>query len=82
MTDPDIRFSLMEMILEALGGQDTETEMITTWKVVKALLVRGFKLHEYTIFHWCDWENENIENCFRVTPLVWEFWLGALDRFF
>lgn len=75
VTNPDTKFSLMEMIFEALDGQDTQKEMNSNWEVVKALLVKDFSLHEYTIFYWCDWDNENIEDCFRITPLVREFWL-------
>jgi len=75
VTDPDSKFSLMEMILEALDGQPSAEEMARQWELIKPLLTRNFSLHQYTIFYWCCWGNKNIDDCFEATPLLRAFWL-------
>jgi hypothetical protein len=76
ITNEDTKFSLMEMIIQSLTEQDTEAIMHLKWKKVKELLNRDFDLHEYTIYYWCCWENEDIDDCWEVTPLMRAFWVN------
>ncbi|WP_298417498.1 hypothetical protein [uncultured Kordia sp.] len=72
----DTKFSLLEMIIQSLTDQATEELIQEKWKEIKPLLIKDFELHKYTIFYWCCWDNEDINDCWRVTPLFREFWLN------
>ena len=75
ITNEDTKFSLMEMIIQSLTEQKNEKLMKEKWKLVKPILNKDFDLHEYTIYYWCSWDNENIDDCWEVTPLMREFWV-------
>lgn len=68
------KFSLMEMIMQALNGQDEE-DFESFWEKVKALLDQDFDLHEYTIYYWCVWENDNLEDCFSISEHMRDYWI-------
>lgn len=76
ITNEDTKFSLMEMIIQSLTEQDNEAIMHLKWKKVKEILNRDFDLHEYTIYYWCCWENEDVDDCWEVTPLMRAFWMN------
>ena len=75
ITNEDTKFSLMKMIIQSLTEQENEKLMKEKWKLVKPILNKDFDLHEYTIYYWCSWDNENIDDCWEVTPLMREFWV-------
>ncbi len=73
-TDEDKKFVLMEAIIQANSYQRSVEEREKYWVIVKSLLQHDFKLHEYTIFYWCCFETENIEDCFAITPYIRALW--------
>jgi hypothetical protein len=75
ITDEDTKFSLMEMIIQSLTEQEDKKLMNEKWKLVKPILNKDFDLHEYTIYYWCCWDNDNIDDYWEVTPLMREFWI-------
>jgi sulfur relay (sulfurtransferase) DsrC/TusE family protein len=75
VTNEDTKFSLMEMIIQSLTEQEDKKLMEEKWKLVKPILNKDFDLHEYTIYYWCCWDNDNIDDCWEVTPLIREFWI-------
>ena len=74
ITNDDTKFSLLEMIIQSLTDQDNETLMNKHWEKVKPILNRDFEIHKYTIYYWCCWDSDNINDCWDVTPLMREFW--------
>lgn len=76
ITNDDTKFSLMEMMIQSLTEQENEKLMNEKWKQIESFLNDDFELHKYTIFYWCCWENENINDCWDVTPLIREFWMN------
>jgi len=72
----DARFSLMEMIIQSLTEQGSPQQMEEKWLKVKPMLEKDFELHAYTLFYWCCWENEDIADCWEVTPLIRDFWMN------
>ncbi|WP_109831819.1 hypothetical protein [Reichenbachiella versicolor] len=72
----DTKFSLMEMIIQALEDQGSIELIKLKWALVKPLLLKDFDLHQFTIFYWSCWDNENIEDSWVVTPLFRELWLN------
>lgn len=75
ITNEDTKFSLMEMIIQSLTEQGNEKLINEKWKQVKPILNKDFHLHEYTIYYWCCWDNDDIDNCWEVSPLMREFWI-------
>ena len=73
-TDDDIRFALMEMIVET-SNEGWESGWITEiWPKVKQLLTANLCLHEYTIYYWCYSLSDNIEDMFSVSPYMRNLW--------
>jgi hypothetical protein len=73
VNDDDIRFLLMEMIIET-SNEDIDFDWIANvWPRVQFLLKENFALHEYTVYYWCCFDNENIEDCFYITACMREF---------
>ena len=75
ITNKDTKFSLMEMIIQSLTEQEDEKLMNEKWKLVKPILNKNFDLHECTIYYWCCWDNDDIDDCWEVTPLMREIWI-------
>ncbi len=71
----DTKFSLMEMIIQALENQGSIELIELKWQLIKPILLRDFELHQYTIFYWSCWEDE-IEDTWNVTPLFRELWMN------
>lgn len=72
-TDEDKKFILMEMLIQALTHIENKEEFNKNWTCLKQLLVKDFKIHEYTIFYWSCF-GENLSNCWKITPFIRELW--------
>lgn len=72
--DDDIRFLLMEMIISTSNENHDFNWVAEIWPRVQALLKEKFSLHEYTVYYWCDFGNENIEDCFYITASMRMLW--------
>lgn len=72
--DEDNKFALMEIIIQATEDQTTENDFLKYLKIVINLLKENFHLHEYSVFYWSCFENENIEDCWKVSPSMRELW--------
>ena len=75
VTNEDTKFSLVEMIIQALTDQASNEIMKEKWKTVRELLDKDFELNKYTIYYWCCWDNDDINDCWEVAPLMREFWI-------
>lgn len=69
--DKDEKFTLMIIILESYNdiGQYNILEKKLWCKIEKILMEDKF-IHKPTIDYWSCSENENIEDCFYITPLM------------
>ena len=74
VNDDDRKFVLMKMLIQATDDKAREGVLDVYWLKLKPLLLKDFKIHEYTIYYWCVFDNENIEDCFAITPLMRAFW--------
>jgi hypothetical protein len=72
--DEDKKFVLMEAIIQANSDQQLKEDMEKYWQMVKPLLQQDFSIHEYTIFYWCCFETEDINDCFAITPYLRVLW--------
>jgi len=73
LKDDDKKFTLMELIIQAVTDQADE-DFIKFWNIIKPLLKTNFAIHEYSIFYWCCFENENINDCWKITPFIRQLW--------
>lgn len=74
LSNDDQKFTLMMLILQALEEQDTQ---INKYKSeVRELLQHEYPLHAYTIFHWCSFDNEDLNDCWRITPMMREIFIS------
>lgn len=73
-SDEDNKFALMEIIIQATEDQTTENDFLKYLKIVLKLLKENFRLHEYSVFYWSCFENENIEDCWKISPFMRELW--------
>lgn len=72
--DDDVRFSLMEMILET-SNEDPEFDWISEfWLRVQQLLRKNFLVHERTVYYWSLWDEKEIEDCFYITASMRMLW--------
>lgn len=72
-TNTDKKFALMEIIIQTLTDQKDE-DVKMYWNTIQFLLKENFKIHEYSIFYWSCFENENLDNCWQVTPFMRSLW--------
>ena len=72
--DEDKKFVLMELIIQALEEQETERDFLKYWAIVKPLLTTGFVLHEYTIYYWSCFSNDDLDDCWNITPFMRDVW--------
>jgi hypothetical protein len=77
LTD-DERFTLMEIIISSFdgGGQDRPNSAEFNERL-RHQLIRDFKLHAFTIYYWCCWDNDtdaNPDHQFYATPLLRDIW--------
>jgi hypothetical protein len=69
-TDEDKKFVLMEIIIQATEEQNTEELYQKYCETINLILQTDFKLHEYTIHYWACFDNENLDDCWKITKLM------------
>jgi hypothetical protein len=72
--DDDKKFVLMEIIIQATEEQNTEELFQNYCEAIKPILEADFRLHEFTIYYWSCFDNENLEDCWKITPLIRRIW--------
>jgi predicted ATP-dependent endonuclease of OLD family len=74
LKDEDEKFALMQIIIQATEDQPNEEQFEKYCNTIKPLLITDFKIHEYSIYYWCCFENENIEDCWKISAIMRELW--------
>lgn len=75
ISDSDKQFLLMEAIIQATTEQKQMADFEKYWEIVKTLLTENFSIHEYSVFNWSCFEEDDISICWRITPnmrLLWD----------
>lgn len=70
----DIRFALMEMIIETSNEGWNSGWMNDIWPKVKQILTDNFSLHEYTVYYWCCFSGNDAEEMFTISPYMRILW--------
>jgi hypothetical protein len=76
---PDIRFTLAKMMLETSNENSEFDWLSAVWPRLRQLLLANFELHEYTIFYWCSFESENIDDTFYISPYMRQLWNEVIN---
>ena len=66
----DERFTLMETLLQSFEDLNGPLEAEPRWFRILELLDRNVVLHAYSICYWSVTENDDLDDCWRVTPFV------------
>jgi len=74
LADEDEKFTLMEIIIQALTDQEEEEKLKKHWIEVEKILKVNFEVHEYSIYYWSCFENDKIEDCWQITPYMRSLW--------
>ena len=74
LEDEDKKFTLMEVIIQAITDQPTKLKFEKYWNLIKAWLIANFKIHAYSIYYWSCFDHENINDCWEVTPYMRNLW--------
>ena len=77
--DDDNKFALMEIIIQATEEQEVENDFIKYSEIVQRLLSENFQLHEHSIFYWSCFDINNLEDCWRITPIMRSLWNECKD---
>lgn len=72
-SDEDKKFSLMEMLIQALDEVEHPSDFEKYWTALEQRIRQNFDLHEYTIFYWCCFEYDLV-NCWHITPKMRVLW--------
>ncbi|MCP2026625.1 hypothetical protein L1276_001769 [Flavobacterium sp. HSC-32F16] len=75
----DEKFVLMQAIIQANEDQREEESFLKYWIVIQDLLIQDFHIHEYTVYYWSCFDNENIEDCWKISPFMRELFVKKLS---
>ncbi len=78
-TDEDKKFSLMEMLIQALTDIEDQNEYDKNWNRLRLKIIEDFKIHEYTIFYWSCF-GQSISDCWKVTPSMRDLWIDIKEK--
>jgi predicted protein tyrosine phosphatase len=73
-TDENKKFVLMEIIIQATNDQNEEADFLKYWSKIKSILQENFTLHEFTIFYWSCFDNQNLNDTWTITLFLRELW--------
>ncbi len=74
VTNDDEKFCLMELLIQSNDEQSEILKFNHYWLKIKTRLINNFPIHEYTIYYWSAFGNENFESTWNVTPYMRELW--------
>jgi len=72
--DDDKKFILMEMLIQSTEEQMNEEKFMHYCNIISDLIEKDFLIHEYTVWYWCIFEENDITNTWRITPFLRELW--------
>jgi hypothetical protein len=64
----------MEAIIQATIEQHKSNDFEKYWNIIKPILIENFSIHEYSIFDWACFENDDILECWTITPNMRQLW--------
>lgn len=74
LDDDDKKFTLMEIMIQAVEDQSSESAFSEYWHQIEIFLRKNFAIHQYSIFYWSTFENDDVNDCWKVTPSMRNLW--------
>lgn len=74
LNDSDKKFTLMEIMIQAVEDQGFESDFTKYWNIIEVFLRGNFSIHQHSIFYWSTFDNEDLNECWKVTPLMRNVW--------
>ena len=65
----DVRFTLVDMIIQAFEDTGCDLETNPEWKAFLVRLVENIEIHGSQIWYWASWDVE-LEDAWRVAPFM------------
>ena len=62
----------MEAIIQATEDLNTDKLFEEYLSIIKHLLEDNFTIHQYTIYYWACFDNENIYDCWKISLFMRE----------
>lgn len=78
--DDDVKFVLMEMIIQATEEQSEEEKFQKYSNVIKSVLTKDFNIHECTIYYWALLDDLSVIDLWKITPLMRQLWFTGKQR--
>jgi len=63
----DEKFTLLEILLQSFEDSKEELTKSYRWQELLKLIENNFQLHAYSVWYWADFENNNLDEEWRVT---------------
>lgn len=73
----EAKYSLMEMIIQSVNDQ-SDNDFEKYWNRLTPILDTDFELNKPIIYYWCVWMNDNLDDCFRISGKMREYWLNKI----
>ncbi len=74
LIDPDQKFVLMLILIQATEDQSTNELIFYYFKIIEVFLELDFQIHAYSIYYWCVFENENLEDSWTISKYMRDLW--------
>ncbi len=72
--DPEKKFVLMDIIIEANTTQISSQLLQLHWAETRRRLIENVSLHEYQIYQWCAFDELRLADAWDISPLMRELW--------
>jgi hypothetical protein len=80
LVDEDEKFVLMQIIVQSINDQESIESIEIHWSRLKFLLVNEFILHEYTIYHWANFDSDNLGEDWIISPYLRSLYYGVSNK--
>ncbi len=81
LTDEDKKFTLMEIIIQAVDDQEKTVNFSKYLGIIEPILKNSFSLHEWSVWYWASFERDNLADCWLISPFMREVWYSANGLF-
>lgn len=74
LTDDDERFTLMDVMLQAVEEQDSPLRLVQGWEELRQRIRQRPALHAWQMWYWRVWATATLTDAFFITPYTRELW--------
>jgi hypothetical protein len=75
LIDTDVQFVLMQAIIQAIEDQANDALFLRYCNRITPILEKDFDIHAYTIYYWACFNNNNLDDCWTIAPIMRDIFL-------